>query len=77
MKQYLAMLGMATLLALPTVVSAETNGDAARLAELLAKKGVITQQELAQVSTPAPTAPAKTDQERASSNPYLEKGLMW
>ncbi len=86
MKRYLAMLGMATLLALPTVVSAETNdqpisvqrtSDAGRLAALLARKGVITEQELAEVAAPAATTPAKADQQTDSSNPYLENGLLW
>ncbi len=79
MKRYLAMLGMVTLLALPAVVSAEVNdehvavvqqtSDAERLAELLARKGVITQQELTEVSAPTATAPAnaKTGQEKDSS----------
>ncbi len=77
MKRYLAMLGMVTLLALPAVGSAEVNdehiavvqqtSDAGRLAELLAKKGVITEQELTEVSAAATSAPAKTDQERNSS----------
>ena len=72
MKRYLAMLGVVTLLALPAVVSAETNdqptsvqrtSDVGRLAELLARKGVITQQELTEVA-PVTTEPAnpKTDQ---------------
>ncbi len=92
MKRYLAMLGMVTLLALPAVVSAETNDskasvfqplqhtwDAGRLAELLARKGVITQQELADVSTAVTTEPAnaKSGQESDSPNPYLENGLNW
>ncbi len=78
MKRYLAILGMVMLLALPAVVSAEVNdehmalqrtSEVERLAELLAKKGVITEQELVEVSTPVATAPAnaKTDQERGSS----------
>ncbi|MBI1893127.1 MAG: hypothetical protein HYS14_03320 [Candidatus Rokubacteria bacterium] len=68
MRRYLGMLGMVTLLALPAAVSAETTADVARLAELLARKGVITQQELREVSASAATAPAKakTDQERDS-----------
>ncbi len=85
MKRYFAILGMATLLALPAVVSAEVNdqpipvqrtADAGRLAELLARKGVITEQELAEVA-PVTTAPEKTDQQSGSSNPYLQNGLLW
>ncbi len=67
MKRYLAMLGIVTLLALPAIATAETNdqhvsvqqtANAERLAELLARKGIITQQELVEVSTPDTAEPA-------------------
>ncbi len=85
MKRYFAILGMVTLLALPTAVLAEVNDqpipvqrmvDAGRLADLLARKGVITEQELAEVA-PVTTAPEKKDQQSGSSNPYLQNGLLW
>jgi hypothetical protein len=82
MRRYLAMLGMAALLALPMMAGAQTHdnqrtADAARLAELLARKGMITQQELAEVSPPVRTAPAKADQETDPINPYRRDGLLW
>ncbi len=86
MKRYLAMLGMVTLLALPAIATAETNdypmpvqrtADAGQLARLLARKGVITEQELAQVSTPATAGSTKEDREGDQVNPYLRDGRLW
>jgi hypothetical protein len=89
MKRYLAMLGMVTLLAVPTVVGADAKQRLAReeFPQLYGTtqptesvtKGVITEQEPVEVPAPVTTAPAKakTDQERSSGNPYLENGLNW
>ncbi len=89
MKQYLAMLGMVTLLALPTVAGADAKErlgreeffqlyDTTQPTESMTK-GVIKEEEPVEVSAPDATAPAeaKADQERSSSNPYLENGLNW
>jgi len=89
MKRYLAMLGMVTLLALPTVAGADAKLRLGReeFPQLYGTtqptesmtKGVITEQEPVEVPAPVTTAPAKakTDQEGGSSNPYLKDGLLW
>ncbi len=84
MKRSIAILALVALFALPVMASAQTSdkqgtSEAGRLAELLVQKGVITQQELAAVSTAIATAPAKgkSNQESDSSNPYMRDGLLW
>ncbi len=75
MNRYPAILGLAMLLILAAIGAAEENHqqimlqqmlEAERLAELLATKGVITPQELIEVSTSAATASteAKTERDR-------------
>ncbi len=68
MKQGIAILALAALLALPAVVGAEekvtrTGTDATQLIQLLVQKGVITPQEQAELTTrPVVTPPMASDQ---------------